>query len=88
MDGTFSLRPERLRVDGLEETLGASRQGADGVVADVVYAGATWRYVVVLDAGPTFVITQATAGHDSAAAARRGSRVRVTWKTEDAFRVD
>jgi putative spermidine/putrescine transport system ATP-binding protein len=87
MDGTFSLRPERLRIGGPDEPPAPGQQSADGVVADVVYAGATWRYVVVLDDGPTFVITQATTGQESSALARRGSRVRVTWQKEDAFRV-
>jgi putative spermidine/putrescine transport system ATP-binding protein len=86
--GTFSLRPERLHVGPVDESPAAGFRSADGVVADVVYAGAMWRYVVTLDAGLTFVITQATTRDDEVVAVRRGSRARVTWKHEDAFRVD
>jgi putative spermidine/putrescine transport system ATP-binding protein len=87
-EGTFSLRPERLQVGPVDDTPDPGYRSAEGVVVDVVYAGAMWRYVVALDAGLTFVITQATTREDEVVALRRGSRARVTWNTEDAFRVD
>ena len=63
---------------------------------DVVYAGASMRYVVTLDAGPLFVVTQTNAGAgdgggdgggDIATALRRGSRTRLIWKADNAFRL-
>jgi putative spermidine/putrescine transport system ATP-binding protein len=86
-DGTFSVRPERLHVSLETAAPDMARASAAGVVADVVYAGATWRYVVVLDAGPTVVVTEGTTGPDDVPAARRGVRVNVSWRTEDVFRV-
>ena len=50
--GLFSIRPEKIRIDGeLSEPAAAGDTSATGTVTDVVYAGATVRYAVALDAG-------------------------------------
>jgi hypothetical protein len=52
-------------------------------VADVVHAGAQVRYVVVLDAGPVFVVTRAAdSGEAGRAWPRRGDHVRLAWSPE------
>lgn len=54
--GLFSIRPEKIRIDDeLSEPAAAGETTATGTVTDVVYAGATVRYAVALDAAwPTF----------------------------------
>jgi putative spermidine/putrescine transport system ATP-binding protein len=80
-----SLRPERVRVLGPGELPQPGDQTADGTVVDVVYAGATTRRVVTLEAGPTFVVVEPTAA--SPAGARRGERVRLAWSAGSVYRL-
>jgi putative spermidine/putrescine transport system ATP-binding protein len=86
-EGPVSLRPERIRLlpdDGAPGQDGAPGEGGAGaVVADVVHAGAQVRYVVVLDAGPVFVVTRAAdSGEAGRAWPRRGDHVRLAWSPE------
>ncbi|SBT38178.1 ABC transporter ATP-binding protein [Micromonospora narathiwatensis] len=73
-DGTFSIRPEKIRLVGpptapdrgaASETpepelspASAAETSATGRIAEVVYAGPTTRFVVDLDAGARLVVTQ------------------------------
>ena len=79
-----SLRPERVRLLAADQRVGAGEQSAEGQVVDVVYAGATTRRVVALDAGPVFVVVEPTA---TANAARRGERVRLAWNPQSVYRL-
>jgi hypothetical protein len=54
-------------------------------VVDVVFAGATVRRVVTLDAGPTWVVTAPAVDAAAVPAARRGDRVLLAW-SQDAVR--
>jgi putative spermidine/putrescine transport system ATP-binding protein len=80
-----SLRPERVRVVPPGESTHAGEQSAEGQVVDVVYAGATTRRVVALDAGPVFVVVEAAIA--PAVGARRGDRVRLAWDAESVYRL-
>jgi putative spermidine/putrescine transport system ATP-binding protein len=83
------VRPERIRV--LQQ---AARDGdvpagsvvAEGTVREVVYAGATTRVVVVLDAGPELVALAPSEG-GAAEVIARGERVRLVWRPQDAYRL-
>ncbi|SEB32617.1 putative spermidine/putrescine transport system ATP-binding protein [Amycolatopsis tolypomycina] len=81
--GLFSIRPEKIRIDDdLAEPAAAGHTGATGTVTDVVYAGATVRYSVTLDAGGRLsVVRQNTDGVLSA------GRVRLSWRNEHSFQV-
>ena len=84
-EGPASLRPERIRLlpEGDGWRAGPDEGSATGSVADVVHAGAQVRHVVVLDAGPVFVITRvAEFGGADRAELRRGDRVRLGWRSE------
>ncbi|MFG2045313.1 ABC transporter ATP-binding protein [Dactylosporangium sp. NPDC048998] len=72
--GLFSLRPEKVRVDGDGDC------AAPGVVAEVVYAGAVTRLVVDLDAGPRMVVLLTSSAD---LPALRGRPVRLTWNSSD-----
>jgi putative spermidine/putrescine transport system ATP-binding protein len=87
VDGRFSLRPERLRVVALDGPAGGDASTADGRLVDVVYAGATVRRVVALDAGPIFVCTEPSDGSGSAGVPHRGDRVRVEWAANAVYRL-
>ncbi|SCL57667.1 ABC transporter ATP-binding protein [Micromonospora chersina] len=85
-DGTFSIRPEKIRLDGSPAT--DEETSATGRVAEVVYAGASTRFVVDLDAGARLVVTQQNLTTSSAdVAALRGTPVRLAWRTEHAVAV-
>jgi putative spermidine/putrescine transport system ATP-binding protein len=88
LDGTYSLRPERIRVCPADSIPVAGEQSAEGSVLDFVYAGATVRHVVALDGGPVLVASRAnTHSHDALAAPRRGDRVRLIWAADDALQL-
>ena len=84
--GTFSIRPEKVRLEEPGRTNGAGRSEpghALGTVREVVYLGAATHVVVDLDAGTALtVLVQNT--HDSLdrVPGRRGQRALVTWRPE------
>jgi putative spermidine/putrescine transport system ATP-binding protein len=83
-DGTYSIRPEKIRIDGdLSHAAPAGEIAATGTVTSAVYAGATVRYEVTLDAGGQLsVVRQNSEPVDFA-----DGRVRLTWRKEHNFRV-
>jgi putative spermidine/putrescine transport system ATP-binding protein len=87
-EGTFSLRPERIRLLPGEESPGAGEQVATGRLVDVVYAGATVRRVVALDAGAVVVVTEPAPVQAEARRPSRGDAVRLGWKESSAYRLD
>jgi putative spermidine/putrescine transport system ATP-binding protein len=85
-DGTFSVRPEKIHID---TDLGKSSPPADGTVsvegtvAEVVYAGASTRFVVDLDAGARLVAVQQNLQTSSMDVLDyRDASVRLTWKKQ------
>ena len=82
-DGQFAIRPERLQL--LTGTDNPAPGQAVAVVVDVVFAGATVRRVLSLDAGPTWVATSPATGQQALHGPRRGDRVLITWQ-HDAVR--
>ena len=84
--GTFTIRPEKLRVvTGEPDTSVASagERTVDGVVDDVQYLGAQTRYRVVLDGGTRLVVSRPNVDH--AHASSRGDRVRIAFRPEHAL---
>ena len=88
------MRPERIRVL-TERAVGTGGPDGDtppgsvvagGTVGEVVYAGATTRVVVVLDAGGELVALAPCRGGRRTRAGR-GERVRLAWRPEDAYRL-
>src|SRR5699024_6308315 len=51
-DGAFSVRPEKIHLVRSDEPVPDGHVVATGTVAEVVYAGATTRFVVDIDDGP------------------------------------
>jgi putative spermidine/putrescine transport system ATP-binding protein len=80
-DGTFTVRPEKIRLEEVTVTAGDGEVAADGTIRDVQYVGSDTRFVVELDAGAELQVTEQnlhTTSMDALAA--RGRRVRLVWR--------
>ncbi|GAA5157714.1 ABC transporter ATP-binding protein [Pseudonocardia eucalypti] len=83
--GVFSIRPEKIRLDGdLGREAPDGEIAATGTVANSVYAGATVRYEVALDAGGQLAVL---VPNHTDQGFRAAGRVRLTWRKEHGFRV-
>ena len=85
-DGTFTVRPEKIRLAEPADPTGPDEISALGTIRSVVYLGPDTRYVVALDAGSELVVTQqnlATSSMD--ALALSGKAVRLIWKRQHTF---
>jgi putative spermidine/putrescine transport system ATP-binding protein len=80
-----TVRPERITLVPEGAAPPDGRVLAGGVVREVVYAGATVRVFVALDAGGELVALVPPSGAD--AEVRRGDRVRLAWRATDAYRL-
>jgi len=79
--GTYTVRPEKIRLAEPGEQPGADETSAMGTIGKVVYLGPDTRYVVDLDAGATLVVEQQNLARTSSEAlAQEAKRVRLTWK--------
>ena len=87
-EGTFSVRPEKIRVANVTSTLGSGEHFADGVVREVEYVGAFTRFIVDLDAGGRLVAMQQNLESSSSDVSKyRNTKVRLVWAEEHEFRV-
>jgi putative spermidine/putrescine transport system ATP-binding protein len=78
--GTFTIRPEKIRLAAPDAMVGPDETSATGVVRGVVYLGPDTRYVVTLDAGGELVVTQQNLSTSwTEALAQEGKAVRLVW---------
>jgi putative spermidine/putrescine transport system ATP-binding protein len=81
--GTFTVRPEKIRLASPDDAPGDGEVGASGHVREVVYVGPDTRYIVTLDAGAELVVTQQNLATSSMEALeQRGRAVRLIWKRQ------
>jgi putative spermidine/putrescine transport system ATP-binding protein len=81
--GTFTVRPEKIRLASREETPGPDEIGAAGTIREVVYLGPDTRYVVELEAGGELVVTEQNLTTSSTEALEaQGRPVRLIWKRQ------
>ena len=79
--GTFTIRPEKIRIGDPSETARTDEASAPGHIRQVVYVGPDTRYIVALDAGAELVVTQQNLATSSMEAlAARGRPVRLFWQ--------
>lgn len=79
-EGTFTVRPEKIRLVDPDIEPGPGQCSATGLVVDVAYLGPDTRYVVALDAGGELVVTTQNLETSSTdALAARGRQVRLIW---------
>ena len=80
-DGTFTVRPEKIRLAAPNETPGADEGTALGTIREVVYIGPDTRYIVALETGGVLVVTRQNLETSSMEAlASRDQPVRLIWK--------
>ncbi|HET6744738.1 MAG TPA: ABC transporter ATP-binding protein [Candidatus Limnocylindria bacterium] len=80
-DGTYTVRPEKIRIGPRDREASADEQSADGHIAEVIYLGPDTRYVVGLDVGGQLVVTQQNLETSSMEVlSAQGEAVRVFWK--------
>ena len=86
--GTFTVRPEKIRLGEPDAPVGTGDRAADGTVTDVQYLGADTRFRVALDAGGELIATQqnhTTTSMDALGAG--GRRVRLVFRDEHVFAI-
>ena len=84
----FSIRPEKIHLDGTNSEPGRDMLCIDGVVRDVVYLGLFTRYLVEIDGGADLVVVEQnlkTTSMDVLAA--KGQKVRLHWHKDHISRV-
>ena len=78
--GTFTVRPEKIRLLDPEATPGPAEISALGRIKTVVYVGPETRYIVALDEGAELVVTeQNLRSSPTEALAAQGRAVRLVW---------
>jgi putative spermidine/putrescine transport system ATP-binding protein len=86
--GTFTIRPEKIRLADPGTATGDDEVAADGRIHDVVYLGSDTRYIVSLDAGARLVVLRQNLDTSSMEAlAQEGNAVRLIWKRQHALSV-
>jgi len=81
--GTFTVRPEKIRIADPSAVVEADENTALGHIRDVVYLGPDTRFIVALDAGSELVVTrQNLATSSTEALALQGQAVRLVWKRQ------
>ena len=84
--GTWSVRPEKIRVTKGSLTAGAGVHAVPGTVREVIYVGMSTRYVVDLDAGDSLMAVAQNSQSDlGERATRRGDRVTLSWNSEHEY---
>jgi putative spermidine/putrescine transport system ATP-binding protein len=79
--GTFTVRPEKIRMIEPEEEPGADETSALGTISKVVYLGPDTRFLIRLDAGADLMVDQQNLSRTSSEALElEGKRVRLAWK--------
>ncbi len=87
--GTFTVRPEKIRLAGPDDGVADDEIEASGIVRQVVYVGPDTRYHVTLDAGGELVVTQQNLATSSMEAlAAQGKAVRLVWKRQHVLAVE
>ena len=86
--GTFTIRPEKIRLADPSELPTEEETSATGRISDVIYLGSDTRYVVALDAGGELVVTAQNLTISSMEVlAAQGRPVRLIWKRQHNFPV-
>jgi putative spermidine/putrescine transport system ATP-binding protein len=81
--GTFTIRPEKIRLASPDATSGPDETSARGTIQSVVYLGPDTRYIVDLDAGARLVVTEQNLTTTSTdVVEQQGKAVRLIWKRQ------
>src|SRR5205085_2896947 len=79
----FTIRPEKIRIAGLDTAVPSDMYSATGRVRDVVYLGMHTRFLVELEGGGELtVVSQNIDGSSHEALAAKGRAVRLIWQRQ------
>lgn len=88
LDGTFSIRPEKIHLGNINEKAPADNYTTDGVVRDVIYLGLYTRYLVELDGGGDLVVVEQNLKTTSMDVLKiKGQRTRLFWNKDHISRI-
>ena len=88
-EGTFSVRPEKIRIGRPDEAPAADEQSARGTVKEVIYLGPDTRYLVELEAGGELVVTSQNLETTSMEVlTAQGEAVTLFWKKRHVLSMD
>jgi putative spermidine/putrescine transport system ATP-binding protein len=87
--GTWSIRPEKIRVAGAGTAAHEGERAVAGTVREVIYVGMSTRMVIDLAPGGTLVAVEQNSGrHADERLSMRGSDVTLLWNTEHEYSVN
>ncbi len=88
MDGSFSIRPEKIHIAAADAQIPPGMLAVDGSVRDVVYLGLYTRYLVELKDGSDLVVVQQNLESTSMdVLSARGRAVRLLWQRSHMTRI-
>ena len=88
LDGTFSIRPEKIHLGNTNDTAPADSYTTDGIVRDVIYLGLYTRYLVELDGGGDLVVVEQNLKTTSMDVLKiKGQRTRLYWNKDHISRI-
>ena len=85
--GTWSVRPEKIRLLGADEAVGHGQHAVRGTVREVVYVGMSTRFVVDLAVGGSLMAVQQNSQPITDLSHLRGQDVQLVWDTQHEYRV-
>ena len=83
---TITVRPEKITLLDEDSPDPAGVHVEPGQISDVIYAGVLTRYIVALDGGGELVVSRQNT-EVPAPGDLRGARVRLAWRSEQAFTI-
>lgn len=87
--GTWSIRPEKIRVAAAGTAATAGERAVVGTVREVIYVGMSTRMVIDLAPGGSLVAVEQNSGrHADQRLAMRGENVTLLWNTEHEYSVN
>ncbi len=85
--GTWSVRPEKIRVIGADDLVVDGQHAVRGTVREVVYVGMSTRFVVDLAVGGSLSAVQQNSQMSIDLSHLRGQDVQLAWDTRHEYRV-
>jgi putative spermidine/putrescine transport system ATP-binding protein len=85
--GTWSVRPEKIRVIALDDPVGSGEHAVRGTVREVVYVGMSTRFVVDLAVGGSLMAVSQNTQSNADFGHLRGQDVQLVWNAEHEYQV-
>lgn len=85
--GTWSVRPEKIRVFASEDQIPAGHHRFAGTVREVIYVGMSTRFVVDLPTGGSITASQQNSEHYGDLGNLRGQRMWLSWDPAHEYQV-